>query len=537
VRAGPLLGIDLRHHRRSAIPRLVSARRPSPGTALLLVLLVAALLRVASALTLGDVTALHGDEGYYVRAARSLAAGAGYPGALRPPGYPAFLAGAFALTGDSLRAARLAQVAVALAGIAALFALVRRRFGTGAATLSALLCALHPTLVFYGHVFWSETLVATLLLVALDLLDRFASGGGETWLVAAGLVLGAAVLTRDMLLFFVPVVALWVAWADRGAALRAVVRRAALVVVPVALVLLPWMARNHALTGRLFVLSTNSWFPIAVGNLIPRDRVLGMGEENRAFNREFAALAGDELAQNALARAAALRAIAERQPGWIVRKLVRNTYYLFSTASQTRRFVKEDWVAPGWRGFTRRLSAVEAAFYVLQMVLGLVALWLVPGGRIKVLVVALLLFHWGVYVVANATNRFRVPLLPLFVLYVGPLLTGAVVPRPRPRWRVAGAAACLAAFLAIVATPYLRRAGDAASEDPGGDARRHGGAAVAAGPATGASAAARAAGAGAARTTQLVLGPSPGRKPSQDLVVIEKSPPSPARAPRAARPG
>ena len=41
--------------------------------------------------------------------------------------------------------------------------------------------------------------------------------------------------------------------------------------VPVLLVILPWMVRNHALLGRPFVLSTNSWFPIAVGNLIPRD--------------------------------------------------------------------------------------------------------------------------------------------------------------------------------------------------------------------------------------------------------------------------
>src|SRR5205085_7049354 len=97
-----------------------------------------------------------------------------------------------------------------------------------------------------------------------------------------------------------------------------------------------------------------------------------------------------------------------------------------------------------------RLTAVEAAFYVLQMVLGLGALWLVPGGRTKLLVVALLLFHWGIYVIANATNRFRVPLLPFFVLYVGPLLTGFAARERTVRWRLAGAAACLAAFVAIV---------------------------------------------------------------------------------------
>jgi 4-amino-4-deoxy-L-arabinose transferase-like glycosyltransferase len=455
----------------SAIPRLVSVRRPSPALALLLVLLVAAALRVASALTLGDVVKLHGDEGYYVRAARALAAGEGYPGSLRPPGYPAFLALVLHAGGGSLRVARVAQAVVALLGIAALFALVQRRFGTLAATLSALLCALHPTLVFYSHLFWSETVVATLLLLAFDCLDRFDLGRRELWLVVAGVVLGAAVLTRDMLLFFLPVVLLWLC-VDRSATRRDGARRAALLLVPVLLVIVPWMARNHALHGRLFVLSTNSWFPLAVGNLIPRDQVLGMGEENRAFNRAYEALAGGELEHDAFARAAALRAIAERQPGWIVRKLVRNTYYLFSTASQARRFVKEDWLAPGWRDFTRRLTTVEAAFYVLQMALGLVALWIVPGGRTKLLVAALILFHWGVYVVANATNRFRVPLLPFFMLYVGPLLLGVGLRQRVARWRVAGAVGCLAVLTAIVVTPYVRRsaAADTVQDDPSGDA-------------------------------------------------------------------
>ena len=35
-----------------------------------------------------------------------------------------------------------------------------------------------------------------------------------------------------------------------------------------------------------------------------------------------------------------------------------------------------------------------------------------------------LAFTFGIHVVANATARFLVPLLPLLVLYVGPALTG-----------------------------------------------------------------------------------------------------------------
>lgn len=446
--------LPLTARRGSAIPRPVSAaRRPSPASALLLVLLAAAALRLASAFTLGDVARLHGDEGYYVRAARSLVAGNGYPGALRPPGYPMLVALALGAGGGSLRVARVVQIVIALAGLAALFALVRRRFGTRAAVVSSLICALHPTLVFYSHLFWSETLVATLLLLAFLCLDRFDAGRGDAWLAGAGLALGAAVLTRDMLLFFVPVVVLWASFVP-GTSLRRGVRRTALLVVPVLLVLAPWMMRNAALLGRP-LLSTNSWYPIAVGNLIPRDRVLGMGEENRAFVPAYDALP-TELERAAFARATALHAIADRQPGWILVKLVRNTYYLLSNASQLQRFVKAGWLADGWRGVGRRVAYVEVAFHVAAMALGMVALWLVPGGRVKQLVVTLILFHWAVYVIANATNRFRVPLLPFFALYAGPLLTGYGRRARSAAWRMAGAAASVALLVAIALTPVLR---------------------------------------------------------------------------------
>src|SRR5690349_9001118 len=158
--------------------------------ALFLVLILALVLRMSSALTLGDVERLHGDEGYYVRAARSLVAGNGYPGALRPPGYPAFVAATLAAGDGSLRAARFAQIGVALLGIALLAAVVAQRFGSRAAVLSALLVALDPTLIFYSHLFWSETVVATLLVSAVFCLDRWERTRRDRWLVATGVVLG-----------------------------------------------------------------------------------------------------------------------------------------------------------------------------------------------------------------------------------------------------------------------------------------------------------------------------------------------------------
>src|SRR5215831_6097503 len=137
---------------------------PRAGTAsLILIVLVAAILRGAALATIGDIPKPHGDEVYYVRAGTSLADGKGYQDSIRPPGQPALIALAFLAFGRSLAAPRVLEVLVSLPAIALVFALARPRFGHRAALLSALICAVHPTLINYTHFLWGETLATTLL--------------------------------------------------------------------------------------------------------------------------------------------------------------------------------------------------------------------------------------------------------------------------------------------------------------------------------------------------------------------------------------
>jgi hypothetical protein len=113
------------------------------------------------------------------------------------------------------------------------------------------------------------------------------------------------------------------------------------------------------------------------------------------------------------------------------------------------RFVERRWLSARASAGGERLVLLEKLYYVPHLLLGSVAFWLVPGGRLKLAVVSLLLFCLAIYVVANANHRFRVPLLPLLSLYTGPLLCGYVSRDPGLR-RLAGAAATSALFVAIV---------------------------------------------------------------------------------------
>lgn len=413
---------------------------------LLAILAVAAALRLAALLTVGDNPTLRGDETYYIKQAALLATGAGHEGAMRPPGFPLFLAASAAVLGGDLFHLRLAQLLASLLAVAIVFDLVARRFSPRAAAISGLAMAISPDHVHFAHLLWAESFQTTLLLATLWLLERCTRRAGTGAAVIAGLAAGAAALTREMSLYLVPPFALWLWHLDGGRA-----RRALLFAGVVLLCIAPWAIRNTLHFGQLVLISTNRWYPIAEGNLVtmdtPNQRVR---ELRRAYYDE-----PDELAREAAARDVALAAIRAQQPWWIAKKLPVNLYFLFAPMrSQMKRFVNEDWLPERWADAARWLLPLEAVIYGAILLLGIAGVWLVPDRPLKQLVALVLVVFLGVYVVGNAASRFRVPLLAVLLPYVGPLLAGFA---ERARWRRIGAATCIAAWLAIAAVDVVVR--------------------------------------------------------------------------------
>jgi 4-amino-4-deoxy-L-arabinose transferase-like glycosyltransferase len=164
--------------------------------------------------------------------------------ACRGPGYPVFLAGCFALFGESRPAVRLVQAVIGAATCLIVFALARVLFGEAAGLLAAAFTALYPFFVFYAALELSETLFITALagaVLLMQLVER-----GRWWLVAAGVAAGITILIRPSALLLMPV--LGAAWA-----LRRPVRRHAFEAVVVVLIawacVVPWTWRNYRVFG------------------------------------------------------------------------------------------------------------------------------------------------------------------------------------------------------------------------------------------------------------------------------------------------
>jgi 4-amino-4-deoxy-L-arabinose transferase-like glycosyltransferase len=260
------------------------------------------------------------DEQEYLLLARGIASGRGfvYPAVTgegqavvhfeRPPVYPALLAGVLVMTGhpwatppaavsdtvplpvsssDIPRAIVIAQALIGAAGVWLVGRLAWRVAGPRAGIIAAFAAAVSPALVWSCGFAMSEPLYSVLaLLTALLLLlvsddGQPAAGAPKTVgassvaALAAGLVAGLAILTKEGLLLFLPLAALWLMGRRRWLAVAALT-------VGVTTVLAPWVARNYEVHHRFVLTAAHGGVTFWTGN-----NPLARGEGDLAANPDM----------------------------------------------------------------------------------------------------------------------------------------------------------------------------------------------------------------------------------------------------------
>ena len=172
--------------------------------------------------------------------------------------------------------------------------------------VAAGIAAFYPELVWFASHFWAETVFTVLLWWAMERLLAADARGSTGAALASGLLWGLAILTRETVLYFLPLAALWLAWRRAGGA-----RRAASLLVVAALVVLPWTLRNWLVFDAFVPVSTSGALNLWQGNTrLSRQEVY----------EEYWAVHG-RIPKYEHARRRAIEAILERQPLWILEKL------------------------------------------------------------------------------------------------------------------------------------------------------------------------------------------------------------------------
>jgi 4-amino-4-deoxy-L-arabinose transferase-like glycosyltransferase len=260
--------------------------------------MVAVLLRLISAVLQGDqIEALPGiqDQFSYDALAQRVLAGHGFtfgvdwwpatradePTAHWSFLYTAYLTAVYAVFGVHPLAARLIQACAA--GIVypwLTWRLGRRLLGSQIGLIGAALTAVYGYFVYYAGALMTETFYIAAVLWALDLATvlttprnlRSAKMQAGLWLLL-GLALSLAVLLRQLVLIFVPVLFAWLIWVfarqrrdgpgDGGSFWRPdrrLVAGALLSGFVLVASIAPWTIRNYEAFGRFVLLNTNSGY-------------------------------------------------------------------------------------------------------------------------------------------------------------------------------------------------------------------------------------------------------------------------------------
>jgi 4-amino-4-deoxy-L-arabinose transferase-like glycosyltransferase len=261
----------------------------------------------------------------------------------------------------------------------------------------------------------TESIALPILLGVLLLALEYRRRGGIAWVVAAGLLTGVGILTRENLAVLLLPLALLVWTARPRWSVRALAVPAALVVAAVAVVM-PWTIRNVVVmdaflpvsdaTGYVWggvyneVSDGNARFPAA---FVPPTAV----PEYRALFADRT-LDEDELAGELQARA---REYASDHPTYAAKVVFWNTVRMFDLEGFD--FAR---VAGNSLGYSDRVSDTAVIGWYLVAPLALLglaltrlrgtpwALWLVP------------VLFWATTVIALGTFRYRAPIEPFVVL-------------------------------------------------------------------------------------------------------------------------
>ena len=363
----------------------------------------------------------------YETIARNLLAGHGFVythmglerSAYVEPLYPFLVAGVYLVTGAGLwwLAAVQAVASAALAPVT--YAFAARTFGPRAGIAAGALVAIDPGLVGYATKFHPLTFDAlAIAVVGLALLALLDAPG---WPRAAlfGVALGACVLTRPTIAAVVPVVVVWLLWRrDR----RRVVTHVVAGTVIAALIVAPWVVRNYLALDALVLTRSHLGFGFWLGN--HPGAAGGEGDpadptgDRSAFERASPELrarvfaARDEIAQDRIFRAEALRYVADEPLAFVARTLRKLGYFFWFPPYLGRRYPPA-------------ATAVYSAFYVVASMLALAGLWLTwrrplagqaHGVRIALLLVLTIALAQAVFYVQG---RHRLGVEALILVFSG----------------------------------------------------------------------------------------------------------------------
>lgn len=361
------------------------------------------------------------DPGYsdasYQRMAESYAEGYGlgmpdvYPGAgrifvraFRPPLFPFLWGLVYPWTGGWFTPIRLAHAVLSALTCVLVFFVGKRLLDRHSALLGALLCAFYPAQIWHGVNLMTEPLFIFFLVLTVLLLFILQDRPRTPIAFAAGVTAALGVLSRSVLIGFVPLCVLWVARKGRRAFPLAAVFLAGFLCA-----MTPWWVRNWQIFHRFVLTTTDGGHGFLIGNN-ERSRSDPRGvyvPERWDFAREAI---HDEIALQQRLYQQGLRFIAAHPGEWAL--LAIDKFCRFWRFYPHAEFVGSRNAIIYGVSYT-----MVFPFIVAGIILSFRAM---PERRgLFTLIYILICYMTGIHMIFIAVMRYREPLMPFLLCFAG----------------------------------------------------------------------------------------------------------------------
>jgi len=424
-----------------------------------LILLVSFLLKLSFAVNV-DRLPPRNDERAYLELAAGILQSGEYTSLFRPPGFPAFIA-LVVKAGGSVETVRVMQTVLSTFTAFLVFLVTRRHLGAGVALAAAGLVAFDPVLIAFSHLLWTETLFLFLFWAMLSciLLPPLPERAHWRWLLA-GLFLGAAGLTRAVVLTAAPIVVAWMFWRTTRDQYKTTAAAMGLYALGAFLVVLPWSFRNLQETGDFVLVDTNGAYNMLIGT-DPHAMFL---DKDDTWSPHWAKLDENSYGE-----------VSQRDPGYAQRRAMRLSIgyvfqnpirylgacffegaHLWTLDSFPLRHLRNGWYGPHSPPWALPLLSISSAILGMWILAaGALGLLILPAGSLRGMLAIFLLHSVAIHTLLFSLSRFQVPLRPMLAIGAAWLffhrreLWTALWRSGRPTRRGWVAAAILACFVVV----------------------------------------------------------------------------------------
>ncbi|MBM3153093.1 MAG: hypothetical protein FJZ96_12980 [Chloroflexi bacterium] len=419
--------------------------------------LLASILRLIPALLLRDMGIGLDDMFQYDMLARSIVSGEGYrwyaeadldlvqnylpvdfdlegydprgvPTSFRPPLYPVFLSLIYWLSGvgtERFFVSRIVQAFLNACLVPLTYFIARRLYPhqPAIARSAAWVVTLYPMLLIYPLALATENLFFVLALSSILVCLKAVDSRRTIHFLLAGCLLGLTALTRSVSLAFAGLAALWFFFFLKER------KKAILLAAMVAIITLPWMARNTLLHGRLTGIESALGYDLYVGY-----HPEGTGTFQYGISLDLIPML-DDGERDEIGQALALGFICD-DPGRVPYLALRRLGYFFGLERRAMTY----FYASNFFGYIPPLILMALATillvpFIIVSVSAAFGLALTRWDRKTGLVALFLVGYLIPHVFIIAEERFHYTLIPFLAILAG-VFWSTRLPGLRDRWAV-----------------------------------------------------------------------------------------------------